>query len=132
MQNFSNKTLNSNWYEDRQAIDQPYKKDPTLVTKREKEPDLNCLTSSGIPKALGCINRKPKQVTEGIICDDGFRELSTTNRTELMNPVVHRPKERPQMNMINKHNIAELSLVDRPVGGPQTGFGSTINRFSEN
>lgn len=31
--------------------------------------------------------------------------------------------------MINKYNIAELSLVDRPIGGTQTGFGSVINRF---
>ena len=31
--------------------------------------------------------------------------------------------------MINKYNIAELSLVDRPIGGTQTGFGSIINRF---
>ncbi len=34
--------------------------------------------------------------------------------------------------MINKYNIAELSLVDRPVGGTQTGFGSVINRFPGN
>jgi len=31
--------------------------------------------------------------------------------------------------MIHKYNIAELSLVDRPVEGTQTGFGSVINRF---
>jgi hypothetical protein len=34
--------------------------------------------------------------------------------------------------MINKYNIAELSLVDRPVGGTQTGFGSVINRYPDN
>jgi len=34
--------------------------------------------------------------------------------------------------MINKYNIAELSLVDRPVGGTQTGFGAVINRYPEN
>ena len=28
--------------------------------------------------------------------------------------------------MINKYNIAELSLVDRPVGGTKTGFGAVI------
>jgi len=38
-------------------------------------------------------------------------------------------QEKPTMRMINKYNIAELSLVDRPIGGPPTGFGSTINRF---
>lgn len=30
--------------------------------------------------------------------------------------------------MINKYNIAELSLVDRPVQGTQNGFGAVISR----
>ena len=34
--------------------------------------------------------------------------------------------------MINKYNIAELSLVDRPVQGTQTGFGAVITRHEGN
>ena len=30
--------------------------------------------------------------------------------------------------MIHKYNIAELSLVDRPVRGPETGFGTVVNK----
>jgi hypothetical protein len=30
------------------------------------------------------------------------------------------------LSMINKYNIAELSLVDRPVGGTKAGFGAVI------
>ena len=30
--------------------------------------------------------------------------------------------------MIHKYNIAELSLVDRPVKGPQAGFGTVVNK----
>jgi len=30
--------------------------------------------------------------------------------------------------MIHKYNIAELSLVDRPVRGPNDGFGTVINK----
>ena len=30
--------------------------------------------------------------------------------------------------MIHKYNIAELSLVDRPVNGPNTGFGTIVNK----
>lgn len=30
--------------------------------------------------------------------------------------------------MIHKYNIAELALVDRPVRGPDTGFGSVVNK----
>jgi hypothetical protein len=30
--------------------------------------------------------------------------------------------------MIHKYNIAELSLVDRPVRGPDSGFGTVVNK----
>mmetsp|Transcript_24603 Transcript_24603/g.28974 ORF Transcript_24603/g.28974 Transcript_24603/m.28974 type:complete len:80 (-) Transcript_24603:729-968(-) len=79
MQHFSNRTLNENWYEQRLAIEQPYQRDPEKRIKREREPDINCLTSSGLPAPLGSINRKPKQETFCLIPDDGFRELKTTN-----------------------------------------------------
>lgn len=34
--------------------------------------------------------------------------------------------------MIHKYNIAELSLVDRPVKGPDSGFGSIVNKHPKN
>jgi len=36
------------------------------------------------------------------------------------------------MRMINKYNIAELSLVDRPIGGTRTGFGAVVSRHPDN
>jgi len=33
--------------------------------------------------------------------------------------------------MIHRYNIAELSLVDRPVRGPDAGFGSIVNKHNE-
>lgn len=30
--------------------------------------------------------------------------------------------------MIHKYNIAELALVDRPVRGPDAGFGTVVNK----
>ena len=42
--------------------------------------------------------------------------------------MVHKIKEKPVLNMIHKYNIAELSLVDRPVQGPATGFGTVLNK----
>jgi len=30
--------------------------------------------------------------------------------------------------MIHKYNIAELALVDRPVKGPDCGFGTVVNK----
>ena len=50
-----------------------------------------------------------------MIPDDGFRELLTMNQDRMKNPAVHVKKEKPVLRMINKYNIAELSLVDRPV-----------------
>lgn len=68
----------------------------------------------------------PKQETTSLIPDDGFRELKTTKQQDHQNPVVHVNKEKPVLSMINKYNIAELSLVDRPVGGTRAGFGAVI------
>lgn len=89
---------------------------------------MNCLSSSGIPAPLGAIYRKPKQETFGLIPDDGFRELKTTNQSDIQNPKVHHHKEKPVLRMINKYNIAELSLVDRPVNTTHNGFGAVIPR----
>jgi hypothetical protein len=46
-------------------------------------------------------------------------------------PKVHMQPSKPVLRMINKYNIAELSLVDRPVQGTQTGFGSVVPRHGE-
>jgi hypothetical protein len=59
------------------------------------------------------------------------RELKTTNQEEVRNPKVHVRKEKPVLRMINKYNIAELSLVDRPVHTTAQGFGAVIPRHSD-
>jgi len=46
----------------------------------------------------------------------------------MQNPTVHKITEKPILNMIHKYNIAELSLVDRPVKGPASGFGTVMNK----
>ncbi len=87
------------------------------------------MSSTGIPAALGAYNRRPKQETTGNIPDDGFRELKTKNATEMQDPKVHVIQRKPVLSMIHKYNIAELSLVDRPVGGTKQGFGSTLPHY---
>ena len=47
---------------------------------------------------------------------------------DFLNPDVHRIKERPLLNLINKENLAELTQVERPVTGPDTGFGTVVNK----
>ena len=39
---------------------------------------------------------------------------------------MHVRKEKPILRMINKYNIAELSLVDRPIKTTKQGFGAVI------
>jgi hypothetical protein len=63
-----------------------------------------------------------------LIPSDGFNEKTTICQAELKNPKVHRIQERPILNMIHKYNIAELALVDRPVKGPDHGFGSITKK----
>lgn len=41
-------------------------------------------------------------------------------------------KEKPVLRMINKYNIAELSLVDRPVQTTAQGFGAVIPKHAGN
>jgi hypothetical protein len=131
MQHFSNKTLNENWMEDRLKIQQAHEADPSKKVIRPKEVDLNCLTSTGLAKPLGRIDRKPKQETFGLVPDDGFRELKTIKNTEMPNPAVHKAQQKPILGMINKYNIAELSLVDRPIQSTQSGFGAVLNRHGQ-
>ena len=69
----------------------------------------------------------PKHDTSKLIPDDGFNEKATTNKVDLCDPSKRAVKSRPILSMIHKYNIAELSLVDRPVQGPATGFGSIVN-----
>lgn len=86
------------------------------------------MTSTGLPQALNRLHRVPKHDTTQLIPSDGFNETVTTNKNDLKNPQVHRIKEKPILSMIHKYNIAELALVDRPVGGPETGFGTIVNK----
>lgn len=79
-----------------------------------------------MPEPLRRFNRKPKQETTCLIPDDGFRELTTTKSIHHQDPKVHVQKAKPILSMIHKYNIAELSLVDRPIESTKTGFGSVV------
>lgn len=63
--------------------EQLHKARPDIKLKREKEPDISCLGATGVPEPLRTFTRKPKQETRSLICDDGFRELQTTNMDKL-------------------------------------------------
>lgn len=128
---YSRGVLNDNWYEDRLAPDQPLRTRPDEKQMRQVEPDINCLNANGVPAPLKRIKRNHKWDTRDVIPNDGYKELKTINKTEIQHPEKSRVQEQPKLRMINKYNIAELSLVDRPVPGPKTGFGATIKRFDK-
>jgi hypothetical protein len=75
-----------NWYEERLAIEQAYRKEPDTRMKRDFDPSINCLNSTGIPQPLKRFNRVPKHDTSQIIPSDGYNEMKTTVQTELLNP----------------------------------------------
>jgi hypothetical protein len=56
---------------------------------------------------LHSYNRRPKQVTSGLIPDDGFRELEATNTTHFKNPQTYRVEYKPVISMLNKENFDE-------------------------
>lgn len=70
----------------------------------------------------------PKHDTTGLIPSDGFNVKTSETHQDFLNPDVHRIKERPLLSMINKENLAELTAVARPVPGPDTGFGTVLNK----
>lgn len=84
---YTNKTLIQNWYEDRHAPPQASQLYPLETAARCKEESISCLTSAGVPKALNVLKRQQKWNTAGVIPDDGFRDMYTTNQTEISNPV---------------------------------------------
>jgi hypothetical protein len=128
---YTHGVLNDNWYEERKAPEQPLKSKPEEKFMREVEPDINCLNAYGVPAPLKRIKRNHQWDTRDVIPNDGYKELNTINRTEIANPEKSRVPDKPKLRMINKYNIAELSLVDRPIAGPDRGFGSTVKKFDK-
>jgi hypothetical protein len=82
---------------------------------RPHENDISTLSSTGIPAPLGSYHRKPKQETKQLIPDDGFNIIKTANQQHMLNPRVHEIKPKHTLSMINRYNLSELNLVDRPV-----------------
>jgi len=79
MNHFSRKTLNENWYEERLAVGQFYRENRDARMRRDFEPDINCLTSTGLPQPLNRLHRFPKHDTTKLIPSDGYNEIKTIN-----------------------------------------------------
>ena len=128
---YSKGVLNDNWYEQRIAPEQLLQTKPEIKTMRKVEADINMLNANGVPAPLKRIKRNHPWDTKDVIPNDGYKELNTINKTELAHPDKVKVNEKKKLRMINKYNIAELSLVNRPVSGPERGFGATVQRFDK-
>ena len=102
-----------NWYEERLAIEQVYRKEPEKRIIRPVETAINCLNSTGIPCPLERYNRVPKHDTAQIIPSDGFNEKISTRKQDILDPKVHAVKEKTILKMIHRYNLADLNLADR-------------------
>ena len=90
------------------------------------------MSSTGLPKPLNRLHRLPKHDTTGLVPSDGFNVKVSETHSDFLNPDVHRIKERPLLSLINKENLTELTQVPRPVVGPDTGFGTVVNKHPSN
>jgi len=131
---YSKKTLNGNWYEDRGAPDQLERDFAHLKSVRHFEPDIANLEKSF--SVLERISRIPPHNSNGTICDYGYREVGSTNLEDFPHPdkqtaFVRKSASSPQF--ITSETIPEVvSDKRRPIGGPRTGYGATLQRHPKN
>ena len=70
-----------------------------------------------MPAPLGAYNRKPKHETTGLIPDDGFHILQTSNKSLHRNPSEFLIKPKPLIKVLTKYNRDEQCKIPRPVRG---------------
>lgn len=65
-------------------------------------------------------------MTSGLIPDDGFREIITSNSEQLRDPRILGTAEKPVPLMLNKQNFDEQRKICRPASGVSRGFGAVL------
>jgi len=78
---YSKNALMGNWYEEREAIPQPYRENLDQRFKRESEDAISFITRNNELKPLERYNRVQPWNTSAVIVDDGYREWKTLNKT---------------------------------------------------
>jgi hypothetical protein len=78
---YTKTALMGNWYEEREAINQPYRDNVDQRNKREIEEGISFVTQNNLLKPLGRYNRVHPWNTSAVIVDDGFRDYKTINQT---------------------------------------------------
>lgn len=78
---YTRTALMGNWYEEREAIEQPYRDNVDHREKRETEEGISYITQNNLLRPLGRYNRVHPWNTSHVIADDGFRDYKTVNKT---------------------------------------------------
>jgi len=78
---YTRSALMGNWYEEREAINQPSRDNVDQRYKREEEEGISFVTQNNLLKPLGRYNRSVPWNTSAVIADDGFRDYKTVNQT---------------------------------------------------
>jgi hypothetical protein len=103
----------------------------TLSQLRPHENAISTLSSNGIPAPLSSYNRKPKQNTRDLVLNDGYNVKQTSNQALMQHPSNHAVKSKHTLSMVNRYNMNELSLADRPLmSATREGFGSAMPSHS--
>jgi len=158
---YTKTALMGNWYEEREANNQPYRDQTDFRYKREIEEGISYVTQNNLLKPLGRYNRIHPWDTSAVIVDDGFRDYKTVNQTSydptlLKNykaygdcrPVVKTIEPRKdypeshaliQTNKANNYTLLtpqnlqkHVNETKRDVKMGMTNFGSTFNKHEPN
>jgi hypothetical protein len=154
---YTRTALMGNWYEEREAVEQPYRDNIDERYTRETEEGISYITQNNLLKPLGKYNRVLPWNTTHCVADDGFRDYKTINQTTydpklLQNykaygdcrPVVksiESRKDYPEnqaaiqtsnskaFTLLNQNNMQKHATeTKRDVKMSITNFGSTFNK----
>jgi len=70
-----------NWYEERVAVQQPYREDINFRKAREEEDAISFISRNNLLMPLGTVSRSHPWNTSAVVADDGFKEYRTVNKT---------------------------------------------------
>jgi hypothetical protein len=77
---YTKTALMGNWYEEREAINQPYRENVDHRYKRETEEGISFVSQNNLLMPLGRYSRVAPWNTSSVIVDDGFRDYKTINQ----------------------------------------------------
>lgn len=131
---YSVKTLNDNWVEDRlqPAGSLSVTGDVDKKVVRALEPDLAYIGERY--DVLARVSRIPRRPSYAVP-DDGFREILSTNLHDLRHPSSHPGFAKRQSSCPCLTNTANAPVSPpelRPLDGPPSGFGASLQQHPKN